>query len=237
MFDSKCLLLCLWFFVGSHATGNLVPFIDKCLWSDKSCLVTSAQKAVPAFCDGMPELGVPPMDPLKLSKAKVNEGDLKVVFTDMDVTGTRQIKVLKVERDINKNTLKIVVECPIDVVGQYDASGSLLFTPINGTGAFRVNCQLVEIEVNVNLNPVDGPDGLKHWKISKTKYSYDAKKQCKFDFKNLENGETVLAVLNASWKEIIHSIGQPIVKAIVLKAVDQVQTFCDAVPTDQLEIQ
>ncbi|KAJ8716744.1 hypothetical protein PYW07_003371 [Mythimna separata] len=240
MFKSKCLLLCLCFFVGSHATGNLVPFIDKCEWNDKSCLMASSQKAIGPFCDGLPALGVPPMDPMKLKNVKLHEGDLKVLFSDMAVTGARKLKVLKVERDINKHTLKIAGECPIEVSGEYDASGQLLFTPVTGKGPFKVICKLIYLEVNAELKTVVGPDGIKYWKIGKFTHSYDSKGKCTFHFEKLFGGNKVEAeqftkLLNDNDKDIIKTLGKPMVNALLTNMVDHVQTFCSKVPADQLE--
>ena len=73
------------------------PFIEKCKWDDKACLISSTTKAIPYFAKGIPEIGIPPMDPLKLTQVNVIEGELSVDFTTMDVTGTSKATVVNVE--------------------------------------------------------------------------------------------------------------------------------------------
>lgn len=74
-----------------------VPFIDKCKWDDKACLLASSQKAVPYVAAGLSDLGMPPLDPVHLSKVVYNEGGLAITFEDMTLTGPAQCKIKKVE--------------------------------------------------------------------------------------------------------------------------------------------
>ncbi|KAH9638192.1 hypothetical protein HF086_005185 [Spodoptera exigua] len=137
MFKSQCLLLCFCYVIIS-AYGNAVPFIDKCEWKDKTCLKTSAQKAVPFFGNGLPEYGVKPLDPIHIDKVSLDESGLNLIFEDFKVSGPSKCKILNMERDEAPTYLKLEVETPIDVVGTYTASGQLLFVPIEGHGPFRV---------------------------------------------------------------------------------------------------
>ncbi|KAF9422615.1 hypothetical protein HW555_001819 [Spodoptera exigua] len=240
MFKSQCLLLCLCYVIIS-AYGNAVPFIDKCEWKDKTCLKTSAQKAVPFFGNGLPEYGVKPLDPIHIDKVSLDESGLNLIFEDFKVSGPSKCKILNMERDEAPTYLKLEVETPIDVVGTYTASGQLLFVPIEGHGPFRVKTNNIYISAKVAVSTVDGSDGEKHWKIGKFEYTYEAKEKTLLEFKNLFNGDKTKAapiekILDENWSELMKLFAKPIISKIIHEIKDDIQSFVKAVPVKDLSL-
>uniref|UniRef100_A0A2A4J606 DUF233 protein n=1 Tax=Heliothis virescens TaxID=7102 RepID=A0A2A4J606_HELVI len=238
MFKSQCLLLCLCFVASSF--GNVAPFIDKCEWSDKPCLVKSSQKAVPFVAAGLKEIGLPPLDPLKMSKATLQEGELKIEFEDMTVIGSSKCKVVKVERNIDESSLVFEAECPIKVEGTYTGSGKILFAPFEGHGAFEVQTNKIFISINAQVKTVTGADGVEHWQIGKVEKSYECIEKATFKFENLFNGDKskadpILVIFDQSWKELMASVAKPIVNAIIDEYISVIKIFADKVPRNELE--
>ncbi|XP_026319261.1 protein takeout-like [Hyposmocoma kahamanoa] len=128
-----CVLSC--YVIGSQSAA--APFITPCKIGDNECLVKAAQAAVPYFSAGIPDLGVPPVDPLIIDDVNGDNGDLKLQFKDMKVVGLAQCKFISASLSDKKN-LEFVIECPIDAVGKYTLGGKLAVIAVEGDGNFEI---------------------------------------------------------------------------------------------------
>lgn len=75
---------------------STAPFIKACSASDPNlnqCIEKVIEIAAPKFAEGIPELGIAPLDPVQLGTVDVKSNALKLVFTDTVVTGLRGARV------------------------------------------------------------------------------------------------------------------------------------------------
>lgn len=71
-------------------------FISPCSASDPNlseCVEKVINIAGPTFADGLPELGIAPLDPVKLGTVNVDNPALKIVFSDTVVSGLRGFRM------------------------------------------------------------------------------------------------------------------------------------------------
>ncbi|CAB3226656.1 unnamed protein product [Arctia plantaginis] len=228
-----------WLVTTSYAA--LAPFIQKCKWDDRACLLKSSQTAIPYFAAGVSELGMSPLDPVALNTVSYNEGGLKITFKDMILSGTRNCQVKDVERNKDEQWLKFEVECPIQVHGNYITSGNLFNIPVEGSGPFSVKTDKLFILLKCRLVPVDGEDGQKYWKLNNDVHTYEFQSKTLLKFENLFNGDTekaapIMTILEESWKEVVQTFGKPIVSEVLNRIVSHLDVFFKAVPISELEI-
>ncbi|KAI5646103.1 hypothetical protein NE865_01996 [Phthorimaea operculella] len=235
---SLCLLSC--FLAGSQAAPK-ASFITACKVDDDACILNSAQAAIPFFADGIKELGVTPMDPLVLEDVQSTEGDLKLHFKNLNVAGPRNCKFTKISLGADASHLDFDVECPITATGKYKAEGKLLFVAIEGEGDIEVKTEKVLLKLNAKLETITGADGKPHWHVASYEHTYEPEERIYFKLDNLFGGDEskaapVLTILNESWKEVINTIGKPIIAEIIAKAKEHIDVFLAAVPAEELYV-
>lgn len=75
----------------------IAEFIHPCNNTETSCLIQATQEAIPEFAKGLPNLGVPSLDPFIIDELPIQLPGVKVTFLDGKVTGLRKCQVLNVE--------------------------------------------------------------------------------------------------------------------------------------------
>lgn len=71
--------------------------VTKCATADTECAKNSAQAMVIPFAAGLPEHNVETLDPLKFKKVDASSPNLKLILTDITVTGMKNCIVMKVK--------------------------------------------------------------------------------------------------------------------------------------------
>ncbi|XP_028177870.1 protein takeout-like isoform X2 [Ostrinia furnacalis] len=236
------MLRCLCFFAAVFSVRSAsAPFITPCKQGDAACLKSSAQAALPIIAPGIPELGIKPLDPLRLDLVKGDQGGLQLSFRDTVLTGMKGCTVENVKHDLTKGKSLVVIKCSVNLQGNYKLGGQLLILPIQGEGKYTINIQDIVIKTYSDITTVEGADGKPHWHITDWRNSYQVKTGTQFQFDNLFNGNKVLAVpvhdfVNNNWREVMQEIAGPIVRAIVAAVVDDVEALYKAVPAEELFI-
>jgi hypothetical protein len=69
------------------------PFIKPCPKSDLTCIRASAQAAVPFIAPGIPALGIPSVDPMRLDVIRGDQGGLQLTFKNTVLTGMKDCAV------------------------------------------------------------------------------------------------------------------------------------------------
>ena len=77
-----------------NINNNVITFsadwIHPCNATTRDCLVKSTQYAIPEFVKGIPNLGVPSLDPFVIEKLSIPLNGLKVTFYQGKVTGFKK---------------------------------------------------------------------------------------------------------------------------------------------------
>ncbi|XP_052741078.1 uncharacterized protein LOC112045454 [Bicyclus anynana] len=216
------------------------PFIHPCKPNDQKCILSSGKAALPYLTAGVPELGLPVVDPITINEVRSDGVNLKLGFRNLKITGVTKCKIIDLSRNPERHTIKLTVECPLHAEGQYDLNGKLAFINAYGDGDFKIYTNKVSITVEIKVKDIQ-KNGRKHWKVTGFDYSYEMIEKVYIDLKNLFDGDEKRAkplkdILDHSWKEIIDEVGGPMVKQVIGNYVNFVKAFFLAVPCKELEI-
>jgi len=122
--------------------------IRKCTQRDSAALNKCLQQVLkdlkPRLAEGVPEINLPAMEPLKLENVAFQQGSgpVRVVaeFTNVEVSGLSNFTQSNFWVDVPKRTLDFDLILPqLTLVGNYEVSGNLFFIPIGGNGDFYLN--------------------------------------------------------------------------------------------------
>ncbi|KAJ8953216.1 hypothetical protein NQ314_007381 [Rhamnusium bicolor] len=125
----------------------LADYIHICKRNDvhvAKCIRESIEIIRPKLKNGITELGVPGLEPLRIDEIEIFRGDdssnFKAVLKNVDVSGASEFKITKLKLDVDKNTYRIGVRFPgLDLTGDYDINARVLVAPIKGSGKFYAN--------------------------------------------------------------------------------------------------
>ncbi|KPJ16052.1 Circadian clock-controlled protein [Papilio machaon] len=157
------------------------PFIKPCKDGDNACILASSQAVIPVLAPGVPELGVQPLDPLKVPRITSNQGSLKLTFTDTVLTGLKGCKIESIKHDRIKGKQTLLLRCDMVLDGDYVLDGQLLILPVQGKGRYKIDIRDIVIKTVTDLTTEQGPDGKEHWKIVKWRDSFQVKTGVKHD--------------------------------------------------------
>uniref|UniRef100_D2SNV5 DUF233 protein n=1 Tax=Heliothis virescens TaxID=7102 RepID=D2SNV5_HELVI len=213
----------------SLVTSNSAPFITKCKWDDSKCIKDSSIKAIPRFADGIPDLNVETIDPLILKYVDASSSNLKLIVTDIVVTGLKNCEPKKIQRDIAKSKLTLKIQCSPDLNGKYDMKGQLFVLPIEGNGDLIVKAPKLVINVDIDLTDKT-KDGKKYWHVKSWRHTFELKDKSTVKFENLfPNNEFLRKSTNEliaqNGNGVITEIGQPVIKALVGKVIENINHF------------
>ncbi|KAJ8723232.1 hypothetical protein PYW08_003144 [Mythimna loreyi] len=236
---NKCLFVWISYFVAC-SNANAVSWIKPCKASDSECLLTSATLALPHIANGIPELGIPAIDPLPLKDTEANTGDLKLKFTNVTIYQLSKCEFKSFTRDPVKSTASVVVHCPTVIKGLYKMSGTLLFVEVFGEGDFAIEGGIMRTTTDLQLKTFT-KDGNTHYKVSSFDYEFEPKTKYTLKFGNLYNGDKektapVEKIMNDAWKELILDIGKPLMKEGMVSTVNVIDKFFKAIAAKDLEI-
>uniref|UniRef100_A0A1V1WC33 Odorant binding protein 6 n=1 Tax=Mythimna separata TaxID=271217 RepID=A0A1V1WC33_MYTSE len=223
----------------SLAAASKAPFITKCKANDDKCHTESAQKVIPLFADGIPELNVEKHDPLILKYVDASTSNLKLIVTDIVVKGLKNCVAKKISRGDLKLVVKI--QCAVDFKGKYDMNGQLFLLPIAGSGDLTAYVPSILIEVLADVKEKTGKDGKMHWAVKSWSHTFELKEKSDVKFENLFPDNELLRktteeLIAKNGNDVIIEIGKEIIKALCGKAIEGINKFFLAVPYEDLTL-
>ncbi|XP_059049934.1 circadian clock-controlled protein daywake-like [Achroia grisella] len=224
----------------SDCSAKLAPdFIQPCNNTEPACLIKATVDAIPGFAKGLPELGVPSLDPFVINELPIQLPGIKVTFYDGKVTGLKKCEVLNVEAYLEKNIFILEVRCNITIKGKYTAVGRLLLFPINGEGDCKIKIVNSVIKLNIKTKYFKDTENRDHFGIKSYRYTFDYGERIIYTITNLFKGNpelsnTVLQFLNENWRVVTEEFGKPVVDYALNVTVGTAKKFFDAVPYDEL---
>ncbi|XP_049872594.1 circadian clock-controlled protein daywake-like isoform X2 [Pectinophora gossypiella] len=232
---SFCLLVAACCVARSFA-GTLPSFIQPCKASDpklNQCIEKVVEAAGPQFADGIPALGIAPLDPVQLGTVNVESNALNLVFTDTVVTGLRGFRINAFRINTEKGKASIDFTANVTLKAHYDMDGQVLILPIRGNGAAKIKITNLNIVIKYDYETKDG-----HWVVTSYRDSYKMDR-AQFKFGNLFNGNKELAstihtVINDNWEPVIRDIAPVAFEQIIKRCVDEAKKLFAAIPADQL---
>ncbi|CAK1551890.1 unnamed protein product [Leptosia nina] len=196
----------------------------------KKCVRQQIENSLPLFSKGIPEIGVPSIDPVDLNDIVIDGNGLKLTFTKAKMHGLSEGSLTDFIINIGEKeeTFKLGFKGNLSMTAQYNADGKILILPIRGDGDSLIKCRNVEVEINSKLNHVKDAKG-EHFKLATPNYKYNIESTT-FDFKNLFNGnkqlaETTLQFANENWRQLMDDLAPPVIKQIVKTIVKAINKF------------
>ncbi|XP_063534753.1 circadian clock-controlled protein daywake-like [Cydia strobilella] len=232
--------LCIAGFFIKYGLTRLTPdFIHPCKVDDRACLIQSTIDAIPYFTKGIPELGIPTLDPFYVEIVAIPLAGLNISFFKSNIFGFRKAVIDNVESNFAKRKLVIELHSNVTSKGGYEATGRILTFPINGEGDAKITITNLKLKVMMNLDTMSDDKGVNHLFIKNYKNNIDFGGKVHYNLTNLfknnpELSRAMLQLLNENWKLVAEEFGKPIVAyatELILRAIDK---FFLAVPYEEL---
>ncbi|XP_073835682.1 circadian clock-controlled protein daywake-like [Musca autumnalis] len=246
-----CLLLAIsWGIFVTNISAFEWPFLKACIPGDELCLRKSVVSFFKTYPNGIPELNIPPLEPLNLGKINVkSQGsanfNLNMYMNDVKFHNYTNIECLSVKGitnpdDVSKPArLILVVRNPqLTIRTHCQLKGKLLIFTVEGEADLEVHMANTTTTIDVALEPYI-KDNRTYLKAT----SFSAKQKTpnmKIFFKNstLLNGDPVFAdvftdTINENWTLMRDEIQPYFEKAHEKVALNMVNMILPTIPTDQ----
>lgn len=222
----------------------LPSFIKPCSRKDPNlnkCAAASGTLAIPKMKNGLPDYGVPKLDPLSIKEIKFDKKalGLNMVIKDALLYGLGETQILGIDIQLDPPAYKWELMGPrLVLVGKYEADGRILLLPITGKGDVNITLDNVGYTYSFKNNLVKKADGEEYlvpitsdldYKVGHTYITLD----------NLFNGNKLLGeelnrFMNENWKDITDLLGPSIARAIAVTIKSMVENLTSRVPYDKL---
>uniref|UniRef100_A0A182IY27 Uncharacterized protein n=1 Tax=Anopheles atroparvus TaxID=41427 RepID=A0A182IY27_ANOAO len=203
---------------------------SRCKQEDGNCLLEAITATFRNFHKGVPEIGLVPLDPLRIDKMDIVQGDgpINIVlnFMKVDITGFQHATIKKANGfTSNPTKMEINLVVPVaSLVGGYKINGKVLILPIQGEGASNMTMANCDITLRWTGKLVE-KTGKQFYQIDKFKVTFDTSRFY-MDFTNLFNGDKALGdnmnvFLNDNWPDILKEL-KPAIAAAFTKIFESV---------------
>ncbi|CAG9578953.1 unnamed protein product [Danaus chrysippus] len=200
-------------------------FINTCMKSDPDfddCSRDAVQQLFNALGPGLPEIDLPPIDPLNIPKLRILQGEgpvnINAALDNVVVTGFGKTEVLHSQVDGKSYDFYTKVRVPkIRIEGTYDLKGKILLIPLVGRGLcwFEPSNMTIDIVSDVKMYE---KGGFPFFNVTQVHVKYNIG-GLKLHMGNLFDGISSLedstnAYLNANWKPVSESLRPILSKTI-----------------------
>lgn len=218
----QSLLLCALAFVlvvvQSASVGKSTKGSKKCNRNDPQvnvCFKKGLQEVIPTLVNGRASLGVPPIDPLRITQMKIEQGSgpvsINLTFYNLDIRGIGSAVITDLKADWNKYVINVEgnMREPVNLSGRYKINGKVLVLPIQGDGNCNLTLKDVKAKIIVHGKELK-KDGKVYMQIEKLKFTFDTSRLF-IELQNLFNGDKALGdnmnlFLNENWSDILKEL-------------------------------
>ncbi|XP_072932835.1 protein takeout-like [Epargyreus clarus] len=223
-----------------YLSGVQSGLVTRCKTEDTKCAKESAQAMIAPFAAGIPEYNVKTLDPVTFKRVDASSPNLKLILTDITITGLKDTIVKKVKRDKSKNKMFLKFVSSVQLEGNYEMKGQLLILSMEGKGPLHVTLRKAEFSVEVDIFDIE-KDGKTYWDARDWKYSYALKDKSDVEFENLFDGNEDLAnaareIIKENGNEIIMEVGTPMIDATMKEVFADVKSMFHTLSADQLSL-
>ncbi|EZA49852.1 hypothetical protein DMN91_006488 [Ooceraea biroi] len=192
-------------------------YIRPCNRSDPkidSCFHETLRHIQPYLVKGIPELDLPPLEPLVIPELKMENGQgpvrVRAYFTNITAIGPGNFTFTKVRVNISAYRIDLHLAFPkIELQGDYDINGNVLLFPIQSHGDFWA--LFGDVEATARAQGVEVlRDGVRYMMISRLLIDFSLGR-ARFRVMDHLNGNNVIGqamnqFLNQNAKEIIEEM-------------------------------
>ncbi|GLG92741.1 Circadian clock-controlled protein [Gryllus bimaculatus] len=126
------------------SSRQTAEYIKPCNRTDpkiEDCIRSSFNHLRPYLQKGIPELQLPPLEPMRVDNLAMENGNgavrVRAVFSDVDVRGASNYTVEGVKADVSAYRIEMTLGLPrIETAGRYEVSGNVLLFPVRSRGDF-----------------------------------------------------------------------------------------------------
>ncbi|XP_050309899.1 uncharacterized protein LOC126745898 [Anthonomus grandis grandis] len=146
-------------FVIHCATAKGLPsFLKLCKRKDPNlhnCIIENVELLRPKLKQGVPELFIPPLDPLVIPEATLNSGaQFKATFKDIQMYNTDNFDLKSFDVDLDKHHINVKILFPLlRIKSIYNINGRLLVLNLDGKGPADGNYTNVEASLALKGTP------------------------------------------------------------------------------------
>ncbi|XP_015173318.1 PREDICTED: protein takeout-like [Polistes dominula] len=219
MKNSIILFLTLVYCISGNNVPQLPSFLKICHRNDpylNRCIKESVEQLKPYLNTGIPELNIPPCEPLYIDRVDLNQTDgsifINSYFTDIKIFNSFNSNIKQLKYDVEKNQLKIKQFVPhFEMLSNYNINGKIMMLPISGVGSASFNLTNVDYTLMIQFEPYHEPKtNQKHFRVKNSNIDYNIR-NLQVHLDNLFNGDDMLekamnTFLNNNWKLIVDEV-------------------------------
>ncbi|KAF5285657.1 hypothetical protein FQR65_LT13087 [Abscondita terminalis] len=180
------------------ASCEIPGYIQICHRDDPnlaSCINNSITVLKPHLRDGIPELDVPPLEPLHLDAVDLKTGNeatrIAATISNMKIWGPTSFIIQELKPNLSKNIFRFRALLPqLNIIGQYKSDARILFLNLKGEGPAYVNITNYRFDCKLKGNKIV-KNGEEYLEFEKMKLKIEiGNSSIRLD--NLFNGDPVL---------------------------------------------
>ncbi|BES97642.1 JHBP [Nesidiocoris tenuis] len=221
---------------------EIPDYLHVCHRSDPQlsvCITRSVESLRDRLIAGLPELGVPSIEPLVMEEPISTQGAGLVVTTkDLVAYGGGNFSIKNLLVDMNNLKFKFQLGFPhLAIEGKYSVDGKIIMIPIKGDGDVKCDVSRVDgfVELTGNVEQIDGMSQMRFTDMKIDVTVQDGK----IHLSNLFGGdkligEVVNAAINLNFQYFVKEL-KPIIQdtlsTFILKSANKI---CDGLNYDEL---
>ncbi|KAK7866340.1 hypothetical protein R5R35_003268 [Gryllus longicercus] len=198
----------------SHSLPSSFPRCRKAELDTDRCKNVIFEKSLHLLGKGIPELGLPSINPLEVAELIIGESggpvSLSVRFRNAVVTGLTDATFYGGKFDFkDKNNMSIIFTSAVETVNfdaDYEMSGRMLLIPLSGKG----RCKFTYYNLNSTLGPTGKMitiKGKEYFNVTDFYILLHKIENVNFQFDNLFNGDKnvgspILKLINDNWQKL-----------------------------------
>ncbi|XP_074040452.1 circadian clock-controlled protein daywake-like [Leptinotarsa decemlineata] len=159
----KLILSFVSFYCASAALPSYIQVCKKNVPDMTACIINSVDTLRPKLAEGIPELGVPSIEPLPLPEIKLRSGPksakIDANITNIKVWGPSSFEVLELRPEVAKNRFVFRINIPhLYFKGDYDIDINVVILKYKGQGPITGNFTNMQADVLLkgHLKEIDG---------------------------------------------------------------------------------
>ncbi|XP_076621689.1 uncharacterized protein LOC143342091 [Colletes latitarsis] len=213
-----------------HICGARNPKLDE-------CVIQSVEALAPKLRKGIPELDIPPVDPLTIDRVQIsNSPDFKAMATNIKLRGIQPYHVNFLHVDLEKQRVDIDLQFDEIRLNADYAVNARILVPISGNGPITLSTKDVNTKLHLDYKLVErnGKKYVYFWSITT---HLDVKDYTvKFEAENFDKilQEAVRQALGNSHREILEATRPNLEKAISQKGLEMANKICKHFTFDEL---
>ncbi|KAF2890841.1 hypothetical protein ILUMI_15332 [Ignelater luminosus] len=187
---------------------------------------------MPRLIQGIPEMDVPPIDPLEFSSVKIETGNTGSVNLNIELlhgtaSGLRNVKIENLKIKLGDHSkFTTVLEVPqTNIEGTYKMKGKILLFELNGEGHVSFNASDIRTD-SVWLTSTYTKESKKYLKVEKVLFNNVQIKNIRITFDNLfgPRNEILTDTVNNAINENVDTLKEelePIIKETLVQMILQ----------------